>query len=325
MIKRLKSVSGGTKKKQESIISAKCEWEEVLGEFLLLKQAQGLSKTTLNDYKDHVRRFFKRFPYSWGNPDLKKSLIEYLADDVKPATFNLRLIYVKAFLEYCVNENYLQENPLKDFKKKKANGRIVEIEEDILQKLLTLPDQETFTGLRDYALLIFTLDTGIRPKEALTLTEDDFDLKHCIVNIPENKSKTRVSRSLPMLNHTADIIGQLIKAHFDGWSKDRPVFCTCEGLYLNRNTWGDRLEIYSKKLGVKIRPYDLRHVFALMYLRNGGHAFGLQKMLGHTDISMTRRYVNLSGNDLKETHRNASPLNSLVTNSKKGRIRIGKI
>ncbi len=90
---------------------------------------------------------------------------------------------------------------------------------------------------------------------------------------------------------------------------------------MNTQTWGDRLELYSKELGVKIRPYDLRHSFALLYLRNGGNAFGLQKELGHVDISMTKRYVNLSGNDLQDIYKTASPLNRLINNKK----RVGKI
>lgn len=63
-----------------------------------------------------------------------------------------------------------------------------------------------------------------------------------------------------------------------------------------------------------------RHSFALLYLRKGGNAFSLQNTLGHEDMSMTKRYVNLSGQDLKEIHKTASPLNSLL-NSKVKRKR----
>ena len=80
------------------------------------------------------------------------------------------------------------------------------------------------------------------------------------------------------------------------------------------------MEYYSNKLGQKIRPYNLRHCFALMYLRNGCNAFGLQKTLGHTDMSMTRKYVNLTGEDLQEAHRTASPLNKIAPVKRK-RIR----
>jgi site-specific recombinase XerD len=58
-----------------------------------------------------------------------------------------------------------------------------------------------------------------------------------------------------------------------------------------------------------------------MFLRNGGNAFALQKMLGHEDMSMTRRYVNLTSQDLQDAHRSASPLNSLVA-MKKERVRL---
>lgn len=71
-------------------------------------------------------------------------------------------------------------------------------------------------------------------------------------------------------------------------------------------------------------PYALRHCFALMYFRNGGHAFELQKMLGHSEMNLIRRYVNFTGQDLKDSHRTASPLNSLVS-QRKGRVRMVKI
>ena len=141
-------------------------WQEALNGFLFLKQAQGLSKTTLDDYKRHAGYFFNRYCESWQTDILKVSLMEYLSDDIKPATYNLRLIYLKAFFQWCVGEGYLIENPLINFKKQKAQGRVVDVPEDSLQKLLSLPDCTTFAGLRDYALILFTLDTGIRPKEA---------------------------------------------------------------------------------------------------------------------------------------------------------------
>jgi site-specific recombinase XerD len=114
---------------------------------------------------------------------------------------------------------------------------------------------------------------------------------------------------------------QLMSARHPSWGEDIPVFCSYAGTPLNAVTWGDRLELYSKRLGVKIHPYALRHCFALMFLRNGGNAFTLQKMLGHEDMSMTRRYVNLTSQDLQDTHRSASPINSLVA-VKKEKVRL---
>lgn len=66
-----------------------------------------------------------------------------------------------------------------------------------------------------------------------------------------------------------------------------------------------------------IRPYDLRHTFALEYIRNGANALILQKTLGHSDLSMTKRYVALTNNDLKKEHGLASPIHKLLPETKR--------
>ncbi|WP_237699026.1 tyrosine-type recombinase/integrase [Caldicellulosiruptor obsidiansis] len=48
--------------------------------------------------------------------------------------------------------------------------------------------------MRDYALILLTLDTGIRPKEAFSLLIEHFDFKTLQVYIPSDVAKTRVSR-----------------------------------------------------------------------------------------------------------------------------------
>ncbi|PWK06583.1 tyrosine-type recombinase/integrase [Tumebacillus permanentifrigoris] len=316
------------KKRLQKVAAVVGSWEEVLREFLFFKQAQHrVGPTTLSDYEGHVRRYFKRFPQSWQDPtSLSASVMEYMSDDVKPVTFNLRLGNLRGFFQYCVEKGFFDNNPLEGFKRRKADPRIVDVPEDTLQRLLDLPDQKTFVGLRDYTLILITLDTGIRPKEAFHLTVNDFDLRHLVVTVPAEVAKTRTARTLPILPLTAESLRKLIRARPDFWDNtDVPVFCTNEGTMLNRHTWGDRMEAYSKQLGVHIRPYDLRHSFALMYLRNGGHAFGLQRTMGHTDMNMTKRYVNLTGQDLAKAHQTASPLNSLVASPRKGKTRMGKL
>jgi site-specific recombinase XerD len=73
-----------------------------------------------------------------------------------------------------------------------------------------------------------------------------------------------------------------------------------------------RLDRYSRALGVPVRPYDLRHAFALRYLRGGGDAFSLQRLLGHTGLAMTKRYVDLAEADVTAAHERASPVARLV-------------
>jgi integrase/recombinase XerD len=65
----------------------------------------------------------------------------------------------------------------------KTETRIVNIDEDALGKLVSAPNLNTFAGIRDYALILLQLDTGIRPKEALTLIETDVCFNPMLVNI----------------------------------------------------------------------------------------------------------------------------------------------
>jgi len=47
-------------------------------------------------------------------------------------------------------------------------------------------------------------------------------------------------------------------------------------------------------------------------LRNGGNVFTLQRTLGHTDLNMTKRYLALTGEDLKAEHEKATPVSDIV-------------
>lgn len=89
------------------------------------------------------------------------------------------------------------------------------------------------------------------------------------------------------------------------------VFPTSSGIKLTyRNALRDfknlgrRLHIS----GVRFSFHTLRHTFAVNYIRNGGDVFRLQRMLGHSTLEMTPRYVNLQTSDLQAVHEKLSSL-----------------
>ena len=248
---------------------------------------------------------------------LKKRIIEYMAAGVKPAYYNNKLVYLRIFFNWCIEEKLLSENPLAGFKRQKTDGRIVKLEDNMLKNILNMPDQKTYAGLRDYALLLLHIDTGIRPKEALSLLLEDINLSALEVYVKAENAKTRVARTLPISAYTVKAIKKLINTRPDYWSKDAPVFSSCEGVKLSVNGWYKRLSGYGHKIEVNIFPYQLRHHFALSFLKNGGDAFSLQRTLGHADMSMTNRYVFLADDDIKKQHDIASPVTHLMRSKAK--------
>jgi len=67
------------------------------------------------------------------------------------------------------------------------------------------------------------------------------------------------------------------------------------------------------EIGDRCSPHVLRHTFARAFLANGGDVFSLQRILGHSPASLqvTRRYVRLIDDDLRASHRRASPIDRL--------------
>lgn len=290
-------------------------WEDVFEEFLMFKKASGIAPLTIKDYKHRVGVFFNKFPDSWGDyRQLRSAITKHFASlaDNAPATYNLAVAYLRCFFGWCVTEGILPANPTDGFKKKKDPGKARDVDTEHLQKLLELPSRKTYTGVRDYALILLHIDTGIRPGEALQLLPEHINLRSMEVNIPPGAAKTRVARTVCISQSTAKAIRRLLECRPAAWKDNVPVFSSQDGTRLNVISWGRRLRLYGDKLGIHLTPYMLRHSSAIMYLRNGGHVLSLQRTLGHANLAMTKRYVNLTQNDLREQHDIASPVNSLV-------------
>jgi integrase len=324
VVYRMPLNDSGLQNKKEAVIIMKllkvtvpvpAKWETALEEFFLQKQAEGKAPRTLKDYQNHVTAFFKAEPEAWKDyHNLKRAVLNHFAslNGKSATTYNLRREYLKAFCNWAVREGYLPTNPLDSIPKKKNEGKQRSIPENVLRKLLNLPNKTTYTGIRDYALLLLQIDCGLRPGEVLLLTPTCFNLRMLEVHVPTDVAKTRESRTVVISPQTAKALTRLLSIRPPDWTDEVPVFASQDGTQLTVNSWGHRLAKYSEKLGVKVTPYDLRHSSAIMSLRNGASAFFVQKQLGHSNLIMTKRYIHLVEGDLHREHAKASPIGNLL-------------
>ena len=298
------------------------QWQAVTESFLLFKKVSGLSARTIRDYETYLSSFFRQFPDALDPEKSKASVLRYLSGDFSAATHNIRHSSLKVFWDWLVSEGIATRNPLEGVPFRKAAPRIVRTDIEDIRKVLDSFPTNTWNGLRDFALLMLQIDTGIRPDEALSLLASDVSIQGRTVSVRAAIAKTRTSRVLPISDATAAAIDKLMRVRSKEWNA-APLFCTSAGTPLNPVEWYHRLEAACKKAGVpKISPYDCRHSFALLYLKSGGDAFSLKDIMGHSTMSMTSRYVAFSGEDLQEAHARFSPMNALRPQPVK---RMGKI
>jgi integrase/recombinase XerD len=156
---------------------------------------------------------------------------------------------------------------------------------------------------RVHVVVSLILDTGIRFSEALGMTWSRVDFDNLLLTVHGKGAKDRV---IPFSFECRKILFK--------WKQKQAgdlVFCTRNGTKpTQRNCLRDMKAMASRLqiTGVRVSPHTLRHTFAVNYIRSGGDVFRLQRVLGHSTLEMTRRYVNLQTADLQSVHQKLSLL-----------------
>lgn len=168
---------------------------------------------------------------------------------------------------------------------------------------------QTMHDRRLHLVVLFLLDTGARVTEALTVRVSDVDMSNLLVRLDGKGRKQRIvpfsvelRRALYRFIQEGELVPQ------------ERLFGTRTGVLWDRRNVLRDVKNLCETLGFDPPArtvHALRHTFALNYLRRGGSTFHLQKSLGHSTLEMTRRYANLSTDDLTAVHSKVSLLHAL--------------
>ena len=92
---------------------------------------------------------------------------------------------------------------------------------------------------------------------------------------------------------------------------DDPLLPSKNGARLGYGGLVHILKSSAKEAGVPVPgAHDFRRAFALNCLRNGVDIYSLQKLMGHADLQVLRRYLKQTNQDLCEAHRKGSPVDN---------------
>lgn len=242
--------------------------------------------------------------------EVLNSYIVYLEENqFAAATISRNVASIKAFYHYLMKEGIVTEDVSESLKAPKIEKKMPEIltPEEVIW-LLEQPKGDTPKEIRDKAMLELLYATGIRVTELITLKVSDVNLQMGFI-VCRDGSKERVipfgaaakkaitnylehSRNVMVLDMRSDIL-----------------FVNCSGQPMSRQGFWKLIKYYAKKAGIvaDITPHTLRHSFAAHLVENGADLRSVQEMLGHSDISTTQVYANMSHNRIREVYAKAHP------------------
>ena len=242
--------------------------------------------------------------------------------DVKPSTINMYLNHldglknttkannlyaIKTLFEYLENDEYIQSNPFNKIEIPKDNEEheIISLTKSEIKILknnilngsgneLAKQKQEKWVN-RDYAIIMIGLSLGLRVTSLIEINVEDINFDEREIKIVEKGNKIRTISF-------SENIEKTIKA----WLDDRYKIVNMENensgaLFIsNRKTrMTDRavrhlIEKYTKNIDKHITPHKLRSTCATNVYNKTGDIYLTADVLGHRNISNTRRYAQIS-------------------------------
>lgn len=278
-----------------------------------LKITKNLQEQTLKAYSSDITNFL-----NYINKDKIEQIdilnyINYLFDEkkLKDRSIKRKIISLKIYFNFLEDNSIIKTNPFTKlkFKFKQEKKLPKTLQKNEVKKLLETAYNELnsskttykkFEAIRNISLLEILISTGIRIQEASLITLNDISLQEKTIII---HGKGRKERQLFILN-------KYVLSSLKKWLTIRKTSSPkCNNIFINK--YGNPLSIHSienifrkyktlSNINIKATPHYLRHTFATNLLTNGADLRSVQEILGHSSISTTQIYLEISSNRKKQ-------------------------
>lgn len=266
--------------------------------------------TTVNSYSEDIYKYLEYMESKNISSALDISynnLLNYLKylDDNKYEVSSVarKIVSIKAFHKY-LSENYKvidisTKINTPRFYRKLPNILTIEEVDNLLDIKLDTP-----FDYRNKAMLELMYSSGLRVSELINLELSDIDLNNNYVRCFGKGSKERI---VPVGEYSSKYLSIYINEYRDSMKKGyytEKIFLNNHGKEMTRQGFFKIIKKIAKDKDINknITPHMLRHSFATHLLNNGADLRTIQEMLGHSSISTTQIYTNVTNDILKENY-----------------------
>ena len=278
-------------------------------DFRLSRQAMLCTKNTMAFYSKTLGKFVEWLsdkgvtsPSQITTRQVREYLIYHKQRGCSDSYIHTFARSIRTYLHFLLEEKYITEAIT--FKMPRIEQKLLPVLSlDEIRKVL-----DACENMRDSAIILFLVDTGLRRGEASALNWGDVDLATglCLVR----KGKGKKARSVVIGIRTRRTLlkyKQTISSQ-----DDDPLFQTKTGSRLSGGGFRSMCSRLSEKTDIKISPHALRRTFVVMSFKSGMSLAHIQALMGHSTPTMTLKYAQLVEDDLVVAHREHGPVDSFI-------------
>ena len=272
--------------------------DETIATYLTALRIEGKTPATIASYANSLedfRRIGRRLPL----PDsVEKYQVEHVYEflgalqerGASPDYRHRRHREVQTLFSWSERMGLVDENVFKRVPRVKVGEKMKPpFSPDDVRLLLESQDTGTLGGCRNYAILLFLLDTGVRASECISIRLEDVDWDRRRVFVRHAKGQKQRWVGL------GEVAASALRDYVGGFRGEREgmLFLSGHGEPL---ATGNSLRIILRRIGdgvglTKVHPHRFRHTFATWAIESGAREIDVQLLLGHSDMTMTQRYA----------------------------------
>lgn len=288
----------------------------VIQMYLMYQEDKNHSPKTIRWYSDLIRRFAEYLAPDAQIKDITPGVIKEYNRAVRQRglskfTNHAYARTLKTFLKWLEREGYFSEPISRHVELPKVpkyeDVALEVLTDEEITHLLSLLDPSTDVGCRDRAIVCLMLESGLRLEEVANLEVDDAHIKEMYVKV---RGKGDKEAYIPIGPTTQKALSRYLTAfRIPTDARTETFFLNIYGEPLKYEVVKTMFDRLKKRSGIsRLHPHLLRHTAATRMLANGADLHSVQRLLRHSDIRTTLRYLHLVQGQLQEKMQLYSPL-----------------
>lgn len=291
--------------------------DDIVDDFsIYISSEKGLSIHSVDAYRRDIMHFVEFLAKSGVHniTDVKQEhIVSHLGhlknQDYASSSISRALIAIKVLFRFLKRERIVEHNVALYLESPKLWQLIPDVlSGEEIENLIAQPDDQTFLGARDKAIIEVLYGSGLRVSEVCRL--DIYDVDDDFVKVFGKGSKERI---VPIGREAVKAIDHYLMFYRCQYESEemKRLFLSKTGKPIDRITIWKMIKEYARNAGItkNISPHTLRHSFATHLLDNGADLRVIQEMMGHSNISSTDRYMHVSKAHIQKAFDDFHPRN----------------